>query len=903
MRALSGRARRNGTTERPRDVRRAGRVARHTGMADEIKLLIVEDVESDAELAVRELRSSGVSCNALRVESESDFLRALQEFTPDLILCDFTLPRFDGISALALARERCPDLPFIFVSGTIGEEVAIESLKRGATDYVLKSNLGRLAPAVQRALQQAEDRRKSRATEAELASIRDRTNSIFDSLRDVVWSVSPSRREIIYINPATQDLFGLPREEFIAKPALWFECVHPEDREGVRKAWNQLMAGAPIDMVYRVVHRDGTVRWIQNRARFVRSTATQEARIDGIASDITERKRQERKIRRLSRMERVLSGVNSAIVRMRDRDQLLREACRIAVEDGGFALAWVGLVDRDTLDIRPHVWVGQERGFLSAIRVSAREDVPGGRGASGTAIRTGKPVVVNDVANSEGLAHRDETLQRGFSSFAILPLTVEEETIGSLSLYSREEGYFDQDELKLLLDLAADVSFALAAMAREEKLNYLAYYDALTGLPNRQLFQQRVDQSVMTARQTSGTVALLVLDLQRFGIINTTLGRHAGDTLLKEVARRLRQALDDRHPVARLGADTFGVLLASAEEGVDIAHAFERKIAPAVSEPLSISGHELRPALRCGIAVFPGDAMHAEALFRNAEAALKKAKSSGDKYLFYAPQMNARVAEKLDLENRLRIAVAAEQFVLHYQPKVELSTNRITGLEALLRWRSPELGMVSPADFIPLLEETGLILEVGKWVLQQAAKDYRAWQSAGLNPPRIAVNISALNLREASFATDVQQLVAQQGGGSLQLDLEITESLIMDDIERSIAKLEAIQASGIGIAIDDFGTGYSSLSYIARLPVNSLKIDRSFIGGMTDSPHNMTIVSTIISLAHCLNLKVVAEGVETEEQLKLLRLLRCDEMQGYLFSRPLPAEDVERLIASPAQAG
>ncbi|MGQ0752249.1 MAG: putative bifunctional diguanylate cyclase/phosphodiesterase, partial [Betaproteobacteria bacterium] len=291
-----------------------------------------------------------------------------------------------------------------------------------------------------------------------------------------------------------------------------------------------------------------------------------------------------------------------------------------------------------------------------------------------------------------------------------------------------------------------------------------------------------------------------------------------------------------------------------------------------------------------------GDARHAEDLFRNAEAALRNAKSSDDKYLFYAPHINARVAEKLHLENRLRVALAVDEFVVHYQPKVDVASRRITGLEALLRWRSPERGMVSPEGFIALLEETGLILDVGRWVLKQAVKDYREWQAAGLDPPRIAVNLSPLNLREAGIVMEVKRLAEQQSGSPLGLDLEITESLIMQDVERSIARLQSIQAAGIGIAIDDFGTGYSSLSYIARLPVNCVKIDRSFIAGMVRSPHNLTIVSTIISLAHCLNLKVVAEGVETEEQLQLLRRLRCDEMQGFLFSRPLPPEEIRRLI-------
>jgi diguanylate cyclase (GGDEF)-like protein/PAS domain S-box-containing protein len=877
-------------------------VAQPGGLPHEIRLLMVEDLPTDAELAVYELGRAGLSCTALRVQTEEDFARELDEFRPQLILCDFSLPGFDGMSALALASERCPEVPFIFVSGTIGEEVAIESLKRGATDYVLKTNLARLVPAVKRALEDARERERIRSTEAELAAVRERTDSIFDSLRDVVWSVSPAQRQIVYINAATRRLFGRLPEEFLKRPALWFECVHPEDRARVEQAWSQVLRGNAVDTEYRIIHRDGSVRWIHNRARRVRGATVPELRIDGIASDITERKLQEEKILRLSRIERVLGAVNSAIVRIRERDALMREACRIAVEHGGFALAWVGLVEPETLEIRPHVWVGEERGFFAGLRLSMREDVPEGRGASGSVLRDGKAVVVNDVATDERLAHREQALQAGFGSLVVLPLTVEDETIATLNFCARDRHFFSDDEMKLLLDLGADVSFALSALAREEKLNYLAYYDPLTALPNRQLFHQRVEQFLLTAQQTHGKVGLMMLDLERFDIVNSTLGRHAGDMALKQVGQRLHEAMKDRHPVGRLGSDTFAIVLSGIGEPAEIAQCFERDILAAVSAPLSVGGQELRLAFKAGIALFPGDASNAEELFRNAEAALKKAFSSGAKYLFYAPQMNARVAEKLRFENKLRIAVAEQQFVLHYQPKVEIASGRITGLEALVRWQSPELGMVPPSDFIPLLEETGLILDVGRWVFQQAVSDYHRWQAAGLAPPRIAVNVSPLNLREPNFAAEVTNLAQERSGARLQLDLEITESLIMEDIENSIAKLESVRAAGVGIAIDDFGTGYSSLNYIARLPVNALKIDRSFVAGMADSPHNMTIVSTIISLAHCLNIKVVAEGVETQEQLRLLKLLRCDEMQGYLFSPPLSAAEIEPLIASDSAA-
>jgi diguanylate cyclase (GGDEF)-like protein/PAS domain S-box-containing protein len=867
------------------------------GSESVLRVLFVEDVEIDAELSVRELKKAGIFCKVARVDTEADYLRQLDEFSPEIILSDFSMPHFDGLSALAIAQERLPDTPFIFVSGTIGEEVAIESLKRGATDYILKTNLARLGPAVNRALRDVEDRKSRRKTEADLARVRERMNSILTSLRDVIWSVSPDLQQVIYVNPATRQVYGRPAEEFVVRPNLWFEVVHPEDREFVRDAWQQVVAAERFSIEHRIRHPDGSVRWVQDRAQLVRVAGNGETRVDGITTDITERKLQEEKIARLSRIQRLLSEVNSAIVRVRDREKLLHEACRIAVEDGGFKLAWVGLLDPQTLDIQPRAWRGDEGGFLGMIRLSARGDVPQGRGVSGIAMRTRRPIVVNDVANDERLVHRKETLLHGFRSFVVLPLLVGSEPVGSLYFYTCDVGFFDQGELKLLADLAGDISFALESVEKEEKLNYLAYYDVLTGLPNRQLFFERVNQLALSAQPDNGKLALLALNVQRLGVINDTLGRQAGDAVLKHVAQQLQHALENRHPASRISADTFAIVLANVKEEADIAHILEQKIIPSIGQLFSIQDQELRLSIKCGVALAPSDGTDADTLFRNAEVALKKAKASGDKYLFYASQMNARVAEKLTLENRLRGALVAEQFVLHYQPKVDIATNSIAGIEALIRWESPELGTVPPNEFIPLLEETGLILDVGHWVLKRAVHDYRRWVAKGLRPPRIAVNVSSLQLRQRDFADQAKKALAQEGGEASAFDLEITESEIMNNVEECIVKLRAIKEAGIRIAIDDFGTGYSSLSYIAKLPVDSLKIDRSFVATMANSADHLGIVSTIISLAHSLDLKVTAEGVESEEQLKLLRLLKCDEMQGYLFSPPLPPEKFESLIA------
>jgi EAL domain-containing protein (putative c-di-GMP-specific phosphodiesterase class I) len=311
--------------------------------------------------------------------------------------------------------------------------------------------------------------------------------------------------------------------------------------------------------------------------------------------------------------------------------------------------------------------------------------------------------------------------------------------------------------------------------------------------------------------------------------------------------------------------------------------------------PFTLGGTEVRVSAKIGIAIYPDDSSEADELLRDAEAALRKAKGSGERYLFFAPEMTARAAENLALETRLSSALESHEFAVHYQAKMDLETRRIAGVEALLRWQSPELGLVPAARFVPLLEETGLILEVGAWALSQAVADHAGWLELGLPAPRVAVNISALQLRQRGFVAMVGNTIGQ-GVNPPGIDLEITESLVMDDIEENIETLKSIRDLGVDIAIDDFGTGYSSLGYLARLPATSLKIDRSFITTMLDDPNALTLVQTVISLAHSLRLKVIAEGVETEEQAKVLRLLRCDEIQGYLIGRPVPFNEMTALL-------
>jgi diguanylate cyclase (GGDEF)-like protein len=483
----------------------------------------------------------------------------------------------------------------------------------------------------------------------------------------------------------------------------------------------------------------------------------------------------------------------------------------------------------------------------------------------------------------------------GLGSAVVLPLLVDGEVAGTLTLVAPETGFFDDEEMKLLQELAGDIAFALDHIGKSEKIEYLAYYDPLTGLANRTLFQERLNQFISTSARDEGTLAVLLFDIERFRAINETLGRTASDELLKQIAARTGGVVSNPSELARLGADHFACVVPGITGTEDVVRRVEDGYKKVFGEPFQLGDTELRVSARSGIALYPDDGADADTLLRNAEAALKKAKSGGDKILFYARQMTERGAENLTLENKLQQALEKDEFVLHYQPKVDVETRRIVGVEALIRWQSAELGLVSPGKFIPLLEETGLILRVGTWALRRAALEHRRWVELGLDAPRVAVNVSMVQLRQRGFVTAVEQAISE-GVMPSGIDLEITESLVMQDIEANIQKLKDVRGLGLAIAIDDFGTGYSSLGYLAKLPVQTLKIDRSFITSMVHDADTLSLVRMIISLAHSLRLTVVAEGVETEEQVKMLRLLGCDAMQGYLFGKPVPFEAMTALL-------
>lgn len=610
--------------------------------------------------------------------------------------------------------------------------------------------------------------------------------------------------------------------------------------------------------------------------------------------EIDERKQAAARIQHLNHVHALLSGINSLIVRVGGRDELFSEVCRLATEQERFRLAWCGWLDPGSMEVVPVASSGDGGEFVTTVSLNVRS---GKESLVATAMRLRQPAVCNDLQEEScRLPHREQMLRSGYRSMVTLPLVMEAHSVGCLVLVSDEPDFFDDKEMRLLQELAGDISFALDHIEKAERLNYLAYYDSLTGLANRTFFHERLAQCISAAARSRETCALVIADVERFGSVNNTFGRHAGDELLRKMAERLLACVGSASDLGRIGVDQFSIVILDVREVQDIVRKLEEWWRSWLGVPFEVAGVEIRIAAKAGIALFPNDAADAETLMKNAEAALKDGKETGRQYMFFTRRLSERVAESLALENQLQRALQREEFVLHYQCKVDVTTGGLRGVEALIRWQSPERGLVMPGKFIPLMEETGMIVEVGAWVMRQASLDRSHWLERHLRAPRVAINVSTVQLRRDDFVRAMSNVI-KLAGGEAGLDIEVTESLLMGDACGNIEKLAALRALGVGIAIDDFGTGYSSLGYLARLPVQTLKIDRSFVSAMLDDPDIMTLVSTIISLAHSLKLDVIAEGVELEEQAKFLRLLRCDQMQGYLVGKPMPFDEMTDCLA------
>jgi diguanylate cyclase (GGDEF)-like protein len=509
---------------------------------------------------------------------------------------------------------------------------------------------------------------------------------------------------------------------------------------------------------------------------------------------------------------------------------------------------------------------------------------------------TRESIVVVDYASERRFRPSPIQVMHGVRSAVEVLICGSAGTYGVVGAYALPPGRFDADSANFMQNVSNTLAAFIERKATEDRLSYMAQFDSLTGLPNRNMYLDRLGHTLIEAARDKLPVAVLFVDIDRFKSVNDTLGHSAGDALLVKIAERLLGSVRLGDTIGRLSGDEFAVALAHLAREDDAA-LIAQKLVRVLAEPFVIGGHSVYVSASVGISLYPSDGREPDVLLMNADTAMYRAKQSGrNAYQFYLPQMQVRATERLRLETQLRGALDRDEYVLYYQPKVDLASGAICGLEALLRWQSPDRGLVSPSDFISVLEDAGLIVPVGEWVIASVCAQIRQWQDAGIKACPVAVNLSARQFRQQNLDAVIGQIVAKSGIDPCLLEFELTETILMSDAESAVETLRRIKGRGMTLALDDFGTGYSSLSYLKRFPLDTLKIDRSFIRDVTENPDDASIVMTIINLARSLNLKVVAEGVETAEQISFLREQGCDEVQGYHIARPMPVDAMTRVL-------
>ncbi|TQV63067.1 MAG: EAL domain-containing protein [Halothiobacillaceae bacterium] len=630
-----------------------------------------------------------------------------------------------------------------------------------------------------------------------------------------------------------------------------------------------------------------------------------------LEAEIGRHRLHERELEKVGRALQLIRTSNHDLIHADDEHRLLQRVCGNAVAHG-YRLAWVGFAEQDEArGVRVVAVAGHDEGYTDGLALSWA-DVPRGRGRgpAGTAIRTGTTCVLGDLAVAPGFdPWREAALLRGYQALACLPLMEGGTAFGVLCIYAAEAGAFDAGEIDLLKELALDLAFGISALrtrhehaVMEAQLEHQAYYDELTGLPRRAVFVREVGTALERARAHGGALAVMLVDLDNFKLINDTRGHPAGDALLRDVAARLRGAMPEGALLARLSGDKFLILLTCPEVEADPIEIIIERVAGRarailriLEAPFLLSGAEIYMRASIGISRFPDHSENVDDLIRHADAALYLAKTCGrNGYRFYSSDISARQQRRLDLEGRLHRALAGGELHLLYQPIVELASGRMVGVEALARWRDPERGMISPAEFIPVAEDSGLIKPLGEWVVREACRQLAAWRAGGMET-KVAVNLSVRQFGQGDVVEMVERMAREAGLPPALIELEVTESAMMLETGELEAQVRRMAEAGFSISLDDFGTGFSSLSRIAELPIHVLKVDKSFVDEMLTDRTRWAIVNTVIQFASHLGVHSLAEGIETAEQWAELHRLGCQYGQGYHFRRPSPAEDVEQI--------
>ncbi len=823
-------------------------------MSVPVRALLVDDAASSSALLSEELRRGGFEPEIRRVTTREDFQNALELGTWDVVFSDIASAGLSVFDALAALKEKDLDVPFLVVSETLGEKTAIRAMKAGAQNCIPRAALLRLCTILERELREAQIRRERRQAQKAFSESALRFRESEDVFRraalqsaDLVHECDRASGRITWFGDIDR-ILGCAPDEFPRTVDAWEKVIHPEDRARVAaNASRHFETGEPFFEEYRVQTWDGrTLHW-HHSGTLLPAGGGRAARSIGTLTDITGRRQIEEALRVSERRYRALFERNLAGV------------YRSTIEGR--------LLDCNESFARIFGYASREE----ALRQAAWDFYvkPEDREAA-----LAKLVERKSLTNYELCLRRKD---------------------GSLVWVLQNENLVEGPDGRLSVIEGTTIDISERKQA-EEQVKHLAFHDPLTNLPNRLLFNDRLTLAVAQAHRHNQRLAVLFLDLDRFKVINDSLGHSIGDELLRQVAERIQEYVREGDTVARLGGDEFTLLVPGISAEEDAAK-IARKICEAIHDPFWIDGRELFVTTSVGVSVYPSDGHDGETLVRNADSAMYRAKEQGrDNYQLYTPAMNAKAVERLSLESRLRQAVANDEFELHFQPFIDLRTAEVLGAEALIRWRHPELGLIPPMDFIPIAELSGLIVPIGEWVLRTACAEARKWHKKGFPGLTVSVNLSSRQFQQTDLLSQVTRALDETGLEADKLDLEITESNAMQNAEHSINTLRGLKKQGVRISMDDFGTGYSSLNYLKRFPIDRIKLDQSFVRDLPTDKDDAAIAMAVIAMGRSLELIVIAEGVETEEQLAFLKGHECDQLQGFLLSRPLPPEAFDRFL-------
>ena len=758
--------------------------------------------------------------------------------------------------------------------------------------FVLVASFATSTRRAQRiAVRITEDLRRS---QAQLAESQQRTQKLIETLPNPVFFKGTDGR-YLGVNEAWERFFGRPREAIVGRTV---HELYPHDPEVARRlaAMDDVLWQNPGTQIYEtpITLASGA----QRDTIFYKATFTDpEGKVAGLIGniiDVTEQKRAEQRLRMEHAVTRVLAEADTTQAGLQG---VIRAICHAE----GWDCARVYLIDERAGLLRfAEAWGIDHPGVKNFIEKTSDMVFAPGQGLAGHAWQTGEPIWSGDIS-TDPRAIRRFASDFGMHGSFVLPLLSAGKTLGVVAFASRVVREPDARLLEAAGVISSQVGQFLIRKQAEEAVRFVATHDALTKLPNRVMFAQRLEHALSQAARHGRRLAVLFIDLDRFKVINDTMGHDVGDAVLREVARRLIESLRASDSVARLGGDEFVVLLEELSDPMYVT-SVANKLTQAIAQPVTLGGREYHVTASIGASTYPDDASDAQSLLKNADIAMYRAKEQGrNTFQFYSAQLNLHTVERLTLESGLRRALERNELVLRYQPKVELRSGRITGVEALVRWQHPQHGLLSPDRFIGIAEESGLIVPIGNWVLHAACAAHREWRDRGVPPTRIAVNLSARQFLDESLLRDLRTMIGEDGFALGCLEIEITESMVMRDPDRVVALLRELRQLSVRVSIDDFGTGQSSLAYLKRFPVDSLKIDQSFVAGIPGDLGDAAITQAVIAMAHNRGMKVIAEGVETRAQRDFLAAQDCDEYQGYFFAQPLSADDLLALLL-PAKA-